>query len=99
MPTRITEAIAVPEISIDGKVKALQQVNSNFSMSEIWNGASKIPFLTIETDGNVYPQIIEARIEAFLLQAERAAKMMKIDKMSKSGKVSLHSMEEVKRGN
>lgn len=99
MPTRITEAIAVPEITVDGKVKALQQVNSNFSMSEMWNGAAKIPFLTIETDGNVYPQIIEAKIEAFLLQAERAAKMMKIDKMSKSGKLSLHSMEEVKRGN
>jgi hypothetical protein len=36
-----------------------------------------IPFLTIETDGNVYPQIIEARLETFTLQAERMAQLMK----------------------
>ncbi|OGU58223.1 MAG: hypothetical protein A2X64_00490 [Ignavibacteria bacterium GWF2_33_9] len=101
MPTRITEAIAVPEISVEGKVKALQQVKSNFSMSEIWNGNSKIPFLTIETDGNVYPQIIEARIEAFLLQAERAAKFMKIDKMTSKHKneLSSNNLEEIQKYN
>jgi hypothetical protein len=30
-----------------------------------------LPFLSIESDGNPFPQIIEARIEAFCLQVER----------------------------
>jgi hypothetical protein len=41
-----------------------------------------IPFLTIETDGNVYPQVIEARLETFTLQAERTANMMKEAKLN-----------------
>ena len=31
----------------------------------------KLPFLAIETDGRPFPQLIEARIEAFTLQAQR----------------------------
>ena len=31
----------------------------------------KLPFLAIETDGNAFPQVLEARIEAFCLQVER----------------------------
>lgn len=30
-----------------------------------------LPFLPIETDGNAFPQVIESRIEAFLLQVRR----------------------------
>jgi hypothetical protein len=30
-----------------------------------------LPFLSIETDGNPFPQILEARVEAFCLQVER----------------------------
>ena len=30
-----------------------------------------LPFLSIETDGSVFPQIIEARLETFCLQVER----------------------------
>jgi len=30
-----------------------------------------LPFLAIESDGNRFPQIITAKLEAFLLQAER----------------------------
>jgi hypothetical protein len=44
-----------------------------------------IPFLTIESDGNVYPQVIEARMETFALQAERVAQLMlKVKKKSKN---------------
>ncbi|NOQ46605.1 MAG: hypothetical protein GQ559_08035, partial [Desulfobulbaceae bacterium] len=31
----------------------------------------KFPFLAIETDGNAFPHIIEARLEALCLQAGR----------------------------
>jgi uncharacterized protein (UPF0335 family) len=30
-----------------------------------------LPFLSIESDGNIFPQIIEARLETFCLQVER----------------------------
>jgi len=39
----------------------------NFSDKE------RIPFLTIEADGNPYPQLLEARFESFCLQAARVA--------------------------
>ena len=42
-----------------------------------------LPFLTIESDGNVYPQVIEARLETFTLQAQRAAELMKEAKKGK----------------
>lgn len=99
MPTRITEAITLPELTIEGKRQAMNNSTKNksfdlnkstvlgkssdFDIPEIFNGATKIPFLTIETDGNVYPQIIEAKLESFILQAERSAKLMKIARMAK----------------
>jgi len=51
MPLRYTEALFVPENSIDKK--------------------DKIPFLTVESDGNPYPQVLEAKLEAFCLQVQR----------------------------
>jgi len=32
---------------------------------------SSLPFLSIETDGNAFPQIIQSKLEIFMLQAER----------------------------
>ncbi len=80
MPTRFTEAIALPEMNIEGKIKAKRLHNPDYEPPKIFNGHSNIPFLTIETDGNVYPQIITAKLETFSLQAERTAKLMKISK-------------------
>jgi hypothetical protein len=36
-----------------------------------------LPYLAIESDGNPYPQIVEARLEVFGLQARRVGEMMK----------------------
>lgn len=38
---------------------------------EMSRQTENIPFLAIETDGNIYPQIIQSKIEIFMLQAER----------------------------
>ncbi len=76
MPTRFSEAITAPEMTVSKKLEIMQTHNPGYKMSEIFNGNMNIPFLTIETDGNVYPQVIEARIETFTLQAERAAGLM-----------------------
>lgn len=84
MPTRLSEAIALPEMNMEGKLRAKHLYNKDFQMSDIFNGHTNIPFLTIETDGNVYPQIITAKIETFMLQAERIADMMASAKTEKS---------------
>jgi predicted nucleotide-binding protein (sugar kinase/HSP70/actin superfamily) len=34
------------------------------------------PFLAIESDGNLFPQVITAKLEVFLLQASRLHKQM-----------------------
>lgn len=81
MPTRISEAIALPELTVEGKEIAMRNSDQYFRMSEQWNGKMHIPFLTIETDGNVFPQIIEAKLETFVLQAKRAARLMKNSKL------------------
>jgi predicted nucleotide-binding protein (sugar kinase/HSP70/actin superfamily) len=37
---------------------------------------SELPFLAIESDGNLFPQVITAKLEVFLLQAMRIHKQM-----------------------
>ncbi len=76
MPTRITEAIALPELTVEGKERAIKNSDPYFKMDEFWNGKMHIPFLTIETDGNPFPQLIEAKLETFVLQAQRSARLM-----------------------
>lgn len=77
MPTRITEAIALPELTVEGKERAMRNRDPYYRLTDYWNGKMHIPFLTIETDGNPFPQLIEAKLEAFVLQAKRAARLMK----------------------
>jgi predicted CoA-substrate-specific enzyme activase len=82
MPTRFTEALAASDMKVESKIFAERTVNKNYKLPEVFNGKMNIPFLTIETDGNVYPQIIEARLETFDMQAERVAGLMKLAKLN-----------------
>ncbi len=58
MPSRIVEAILSQECDPE-KNKSIKRL---------------VPFLSIETDGNPYPQVVEARIESFCLQVDRSYK-------------------------
>ncbi len=87
MPTRFTEALAASEMKVENKIFAERIINKNYKLPELFNGKTNIPFLTIETDGNVYPQVIEARLETFALQAERTAGLMKKAKLNGYGKL------------
>jgi len=67
MPSRIAEAMInnrmnthKPEIARDAELVK--------RVMEVW---PSLPFLSIETDGNPFPQLIESRLEAFLLQVSR----------------------------
>lgn len=65
MQSRITEAILCEAMTPERKIEVEGGVYS------IPDGVNGLPFLAIETDGNVFPQLIEAKLEAFALQSER----------------------------
>ncbi|MBN2441561.1 MAG: hypothetical protein JXJ04_09440 [Spirochaetales bacterium] len=72
MPVRFTEAVISNNSDMDAKKDAYKMAGVKYKS----NGFSKqerIPFLTIEADGNPYPQLLEARFESFCLQARRIA--------------------------
>ena len=68
MPTRVIEAVLSAEATMETKIKLDARLGHAASDSI---GISSLPFLSVESDGNPFPQIIEARIEAFCLQVER----------------------------
>ena len=71
MPSRLAEAILSEKFST-GQLRLMGR-NGHLLQG---SGDRKLPFLAIETDGNPFPQIIEARLEAFCLQARRLHQAM-----------------------
>lgn len=68
MPTRIIESILSGEAEMNTKMKIDAAIsNTGLQYPEILS----LPFLSLESDGNPFPQIIEARIEVFSLQVQR----------------------------
>lgn len=65
MPTRVIESV----LSADATTEMKQKLDKSTSVAEL--DIQSLPFLPIESDGNPFPQIIEARVEAFCLQVER----------------------------
>lgn len=72
MPSRVAEAILKKEMNLEGKrrMQGKQELNLNFSEFD------NLPFLAIETDGSPFPQLIEANLESFVLQAKRIHKVI-----------------------
>jgi predicted nucleotide-binding protein (sugar kinase/HSP70/actin superfamily) len=76
MPTRFSEAVCIPEMTIENKIKAKRINNPSYQLNSKFSSRMNIPFLTIESDGNVFPQNTEAKIETFLMQAEKISILM-----------------------
>lgn len=79
MPSRVAESILSEKFTTGEKMKLLLERNgdSTSAFESVLKGKDrKLPFLAIETDGNAFPQIIEARLEAFALQARRLHEKM-----------------------
>ncbi|MBA4396908.1 MAG: activase, partial [Syntrophus sp. (in: bacteria)] len=68
MPNRLAESILTREMNVEGKMNAGSRSRK---LSELSKKRQDLPFLAIESDGNRFPQIITAKLEAFLIQAER----------------------------
>lgn len=66
MPNRIAESILSETMTADDK---LNTAAGDHRLRDILDGVSTLPFLSIESDGSPFPQIITAKLEAFCLQA------------------------------
>jgi len=73
MPSRIAEAILTRSMNLNDKARATgdARLKGRYPM------LGELPFLAVETDGNLFPQVIEARLETFMLQADRVFETMK----------------------
>ena len=67
MPNRIAEAI-ISE-SIDSEKQKFDKTGE--LVAKVMELHPSLPFLAIESDGNRFPQVIEARLEAFCMQVKR----------------------------
>jgi len=72
MPSRLAESILNNEMTLDGKLMC-----NNNNRSDYPDGITSLPYLHLETDGNAFPQIIQSRIEIFMLQAEKMHRAMR----------------------
>ncbi len=77
MPNRMAEAVAG---------KTLSQEKPNFSRDEklterILTRNPHLPFMVIETDGSVFPQVVQARLESFVLQVKRLHQIIEEEKL------------------
>jgi predicted nucleotide-binding protein (sugar kinase/HSP70/actin superfamily) len=71
MPSRLAEALLVNRMSIEG-LGSIKPIDGN-----IRRNADDLPFLAIETDGNPLPQLIQAKLDAFCIQANKIDRIMK----------------------
>ncbi len=79
MPSRVAESILSEKFTTGEKLELLMRSNGSGPIRHgdlLKEKDRKLPFLAIETDGNAFPQIIEARLEAFALQARRLHERM-----------------------
>jgi predicted CoA-substrate-specific enzyme activase len=67
MPSRVAEAI----LSETMHAERLPETDHTGRTVARLGGLGALPFLAIETDGAAFPQLVEARLEAFCLQAQR----------------------------
>lgn len=84
LQTRIGEAVCTPQLNLRNKLEVRKNLGYKNRNLENMPADTIIPFLTIESDGMEFPQIIESRLETFLLQAERTALLMESSKKTNS---------------
>lgn len=72
MPVRYTESVVANNLDYKSQMDAYAQAGVELKQTG-YEEKDRMPFLTIEADGNPYPQLLEARFESFCLQAGRIA--------------------------
>jgi predicted nucleotide-binding protein (sugar kinase/HSP70/actin superfamily) len=72
MPSRVAEAVLKKEMNADGKLRMKTTVRNRKILEKI----REVPFFALETDGSPFPQLVEANLEAFCVQARRVHEKM-----------------------
>ncbi len=72
MQLRFGEALVEPQTNVRSK-KAAYRAAGELPELRGFDDDERIPFLSIESDGNPFPQLLDARLESFCLQAARVA--------------------------
>jgi predicted nucleotide-binding protein (sugar kinase/HSP70/actin superfamily) len=75
MQLSLAEGVLTPQTTVKGIKESYRQTGKPLNLSA-FDDKEKFPFLTIEADGNPFPQLLEARFEHFCLQASRVAERM-----------------------
>jgi predicted nucleotide-binding protein (sugar kinase/HSP70/actin superfamily) len=83
MPSRIAEAVINTKMN-EGK---LEIARDKKLVAKVMQQYPSLPFIAIETDGNSFPQVIEARLEIFCLQVKRMHGLIREVKREKRSKV------------
>ncbi len=73
MPNRLSESILNETMNHEGKLATDPQ---NKRLREVIADHDDLPFLAVESDGSPFPQLIDAKLEAFCLRAERLHRRM-----------------------
>jgi predicted CoA-substrate-specific enzyme activase len=76
MPSRVAEAVLKKEMNADGKLR----MNTVFRHKRVLDKIREFPFFALETDGSPFPQLVEANLEAFCVQAQRVHETMSEDR-------------------
>ncbi|MBN1829888.1 MAG: activase, partial [Deltaproteobacteria bacterium] len=74
MPNRISEAILSETMNREDKLGSMKKTGH---LGALLEGMEDLPFLAIESDGSPFPQLIQAKLETFCLQAERLDRRMR----------------------
>jgi predicted nucleotide-binding protein (sugar kinase/HSP70/actin superfamily) len=77
MPNRLSEAILSETMTAREK---LATDPTDLTLRAILTDIDELPFLAIETDGSSFPQLITAKLETFMLRAERLHQRMQAAK-------------------
>lgn len=67
MYSRMAESMLKKEMNYDG----IKRMPDGKAKLDNYNNRDSFPFLSIETDGNPFPQLVEANLESFVLQVRR----------------------------
>ena len=73
MPNRLAESILNEAMTKEDKISSEP---SNEKIKAILGDIDSLPFLAIESDGSPFPQLINAKLETFLLRAKRLHEKM-----------------------
>jgi predicted CoA-substrate-specific enzyme activase len=80
MPSRVAESVLTSECSVAGLARIPKGCHGKLLQGHDAN--ESLPFLAIEADGGPFPQVVEARLEAFVLQARRTFERMQAQNSS-----------------